>query len=79
MTILDLVKHSVKTIIENLNEHDRLSLVSFHDDAQILTELTFMNAEGKALAVEKLDDLCPLNSTNLWDGVVKGLDVMKTG
>lgn len=38
-----------------------------------------MNEEGKAQAIEKLDALRPLNCTNLWDGVVKGLDVMKNG
>ena len=33
LSILDLVKHSVKTIIDNLNENDRLSLVAFHSNA----------------------------------------------
>lgn len=47
LTILDLVKHSVTTIIENLNDEDRLSLVSFTDKARIETELTHMDKAGK--------------------------------
>lgn len=69
LSILDLVKHSVKTIINNLNENDRLSLVAFHTSAYKVTDLTPMNENGKARAIEELEKLRPLDSTNIWDGI----------
>lgn len=79
LTILDLVKHSVKTIIANCTDSDRLSLVAFHTTAEVITHLTPMTAEGKKKAIELLDNLVPLNTTNIWDGLYKGLEVMREG
>lgn len=54
---LDLVKHSIKTVIHSLQSQDRLSIVSFSDNATILFQLTTMDDEGRTnalAAVEKL-------------------------
>jgi hypothetical protein len=54
---LDLVKHALKTIINSLQIQDRLSVVSFSDNAEILFQLTSMDDKGKSnalAAVEKL-------------------------
>lgn len=69
LTILDLVKHSVKTIINNLDERDRLSLVAFHTNAYKITDLTPMNENGRNHAIKELEKLIPLDSTNIWDGI----------
>jgi len=36
-----------------------------------------MNDANRKVAEKKLDALCPLNSTNIWDGLLKGLEVAK--
>lgn len=77
LSILDLVKHSVRTIINYLNADDRLSLVAFHTNAFKVTDLTAMTAEGKKDALKKLSDLTPLNSTNIWDGIYQGLEMIR--
>lgn len=79
LTCLDLVKHSVKTLIANLSDKDRLSIVSFTDSAEVVTNLIKMDEEGKEKSIKKLEHLEPLNSTNIWDGIAKGLNVMKEG
>lgn len=79
LSILDLVKHSVSTIIENLKENDRLSLIAFHTEAFKVTDLTAMTTEGKKEALKLLRDLTPLNSTNIWDGLYRGLEVIREG
>ena len=43
-SILDLVKHAVKTIINNLGEKDRLSIVSYHTTATVVFDLMHMDA-----------------------------------
>ena len=77
LTILDIVKHAVSTIIHTLNENDRLSIVAYSTSANVVTELTTMDDAGKKLSEEKLKTLKPLASTNLWDGLHKGMEVLR--
>jgi hypothetical protein len=54
---LDLVKHALKTIINSLEVQDRLSIVSFSDNAKILFQLTAMNDQGKKDALDAVGNL----------------------
>jgi hypothetical protein len=77
LSILDIVKHAVKTIIEVMGPNDRLSIVTFSDTAEVNLKLTQMTKDGKTTANKTLDKLHPTNSTNLWGGLNAGLDVLK--
>jgi len=35
LSVLDLTKHAARTIMETLNEHDRLGIVTFSDEAKV--------------------------------------------
>ena len=50
---MDLVKHSVNTIIHSLGDQDMLGVVTFSDKARVDLGLTEMNKGGrdKALAM----------------------------
>lgn len=76
LSLLDVVKHAVKTIIAVLNENDRLSVISYSDAGKVLFELISMDAAGKRKANEILDALTPGGMTNLWDGLHKGMEVL---
>lgn len=54
---LDLVKHALKTIIHSLQIRDRLSIVSFSNNATILFQLTTMDDRGKANALDAVEKL----------------------
>ncbi|CAF3223542.1 unnamed protein product [Rotaria sp. Silwood2] len=71
---LDLVKHSVKTIIYSLCDEDRLSIVSFAYHANIVLSLTKMDDAGKKKAIEAVENLRSSGSTNLWDGLRTGVE-----
>ncbi|CAF0873977.1 unnamed protein product [Rotaria sordida] len=73
---LDLVKHALKTIINSLQSQDRLSIVSFSDNAKILFRLTKMDDEGKTNALAAVKKLSSYGSTNLWDGLQTGLEIL---
>ncbi|CAF3255615.1 unnamed protein product [Rotaria sp. Silwood2] len=73
---LDLVKHAIKTIVHSLQEQDRLSIVSFSNNARILFKLTNMNDEGKTNALAAIENLSSDGSTNLWDGLRTGLEIL---
>lgn len=46
LTVLDIVKHAVNTILTNLTPKDRLSIVAFDNKAQDILQLTKMDKKG---------------------------------
>eukprot|EP01041_Mallomonas_annulata_P011877 gene11877-24887_t len=79
LTILDIVKHAVTTIINTLNDDDRLALVAYSSFATVIFGLIPMNDGGKSRAAALLKTLKPDGMTNIWDGLQKGLNVLKDG
>eukprot|EP00607_Mallomonas_marina_P008313 CAMPEP_0182417914 /NCGR_PEP_ID=MMETSP1167-20130531/2364_1 /TAXON_ID=2988 /ORGANISM="Mallomonas Sp, Strain CCMP3275" /LENGTH=867 /DNA_ID=CAMNT_0024591779 /DNA_START=120 /DNA_END=2723 /DNA_ORIENTATION=- len=79
LTILDIVKHALVTIINTLNEEDRLALVCYSSYATVVFGLLPMSAMGKMRATNLLKTLRPDGMTNIWDGLKTGLDVLKAG
>ena len=77
LTLLDIVKHAVKTVISTLNENDRLSIVSYSNSATVIFDLMAMNLVGKENAITLLDQLTPGGMTNLWDGLHTGLQILR--
>lgn len=77
LTVLDIVKHAVNTTIETLAEGDRLGVVSYSDEARTALTLTKMDETGKDAARTCLDTLRPDGQTNLWDGLLKALDLLR--
>ncbi|KAI6783471.1 Inter-alpha-trypsin inhibitor heavy chain H3-like protein [Emericellopsis cladophorae] len=78
LNVLDLVKHAARTIIETLDEGDRLGLVTFHSRAQTIQGLTVMTEDNKKLTWDRIQNIVhPILSTNLWHGLLHGLDVFK--
>ncbi|GBF60272.1 hypothetical protein TMEN_2689 [Trichophyton mentagrophytes] len=78
LSILDLTKHAAKTIIETLNEKDRLAVVTFCTEVNVAFELDSMNKENKSTVLSAIDKLYGKSSTNLWHGIKKGLNVLAT-
>ena len=54
---LDLVKHSVNTIIHSLKEDDVLGVVTFSDKARVDLNLTKMNENGKKSALQMISNM----------------------
>lgn len=77
LTVLDLVKHAVKTVIHTLGDDDRLSLVAFDSVAFTAFPLLPMDAAHKTRAVEALEKLMPRDSTNIYAGLEAGLDSLR--
>ncbi|KAL9093522.1 MAG: hypothetical protein Q9165_003917 [Trypethelium subeluteriae] len=72
LSILDLTKHAARTIIETLNEGDRLGIVTFAYDAKVIQRLTPMTYRLKTETLKRVDELTPDGSTNLWHGLLSG-------
>ena len=78
LSVLDVVRHAVKTIVMCMEPQDRLSLVTYNHTANTEFELKHMDEVGKAMAMEKLDELMPHSTTSLWAGLDMGLDVLRS-
>ncbi|RMZ80101.1 hypothetical protein DV737_g3181, partial [Chaetothyriales sp. CBS 132003] len=77
LSILDLVKHSARAIIENLNQCDRLAIVTFSDDAAVIQELIPMSDHNKKKTDNRIGGLQALGITNLWAGIRLGLQLFE--
>lgn len=77
LSILDIVKHAVKTIIATLQPHDRLGLVSYSTKANRVFGLLVMDEAGKAKAQTDLNTLDADGQTNLWEGLYTGLEILR--
>lgn len=73
-TRLDLVKHSLNTIVASLNPHDEIALVTFSSVAQILLRSTKISES--MLIKSSINSLQPGGNTNLWDGLKSALDII---
>eukprot|EP00658_Telonema_sp_P-2_P060582 TRINITY_DN49470_c0_g1_i1.p1 TRINITY_DN49470_c0_g1~~TRINITY_DN49470_c0_g1_i1.p1 ORF type:complete len:829 (-),score=171.09 TRINITY_DN49470_c0_g1_i1:117-2603(-) len=77
LTLLDIVKHAVRTVIGMLDTQDRLALVIYSNQAEVAVPLLGMNAAGKAQANRALANLKPFGGTNLWDGLQAALEMFR--
>jgi len=78
LTVLDITKHAVRTVIHSLKPGDNFSLVSYSNSATTNLPLTSMDEAGKKRASEILDTLTAGGGTNLWDGLHKGMEEIRT-
>lgn len=76
LSLLDVAKHGVKTIISTLCDKDRLSVVSFNHEAVTLFPLTEMNEDGQKIAHEKVEALSNSGTTDIWKGLHNGLEAL---
>lgn len=67
----------MKTIIHNLQDQDQLAIVSYHSTARLVFDLKPMTEEGRKQALAALETLAPEGTTNLWDGLHTGLEVLR--
>ena len=79
LSVLDIVKHAIKTIINSLTYQDKFALVAYSTEASLKLELINMDDDGKENACGKVDELCTEGQTNIWDGLYTGLEVLNNG
>jgi Mg-chelatase subunit ChlD len=73
LTVLDLTKHAARTILENLDERDRLGIVTFSTEAKVVQQLLPMTKKNKKGAWDRIEKLKVESMTNLWHGILEGI------
>lgn len=75
LSVLDLVKHAARTILETLDDTDRLAIVTFSTNAKLVQRLLPMTKANKALTLRNINKLQPESMTNLWHGILESIKV----
>ena len=79
LSILDIVKHASKTIINSLGVGDQVALVKYSTEGIVISTFTSMNDSGKTELISKVNDLRTDGQTNIWDGLYKSLELFNDG
>ena len=78
ISVLSLTISAAKTIISSLNEHDNISVVTYTDQAKTIIQNMSCSDTNKGTMNIQLDQLRPLNTTNIWAGIQMSLDILRT-
>jgi len=73
---IELIKHSLKTIIATLRKDDIISVVTFESKADILLKPTVLaNKKVKDKVVNTINTMEACGGTNIWSGIKQAIDV----
>lgn len=74
LTLLDIAKHAVKTVVNCLTSTDRMSIVVYSTSARTLMNMEYMTQTKKDECISMIDRIHTEGTTNIWDGLKHGLD-----
>lgn len=77
-TRLDLVKHTLNTIVHSLKAQDKLALIKFNNQATAITGIIPVNQTNKTIFLEKIDSLVADGGTNIWDALRCAINQIET-
>ena len=69
---IDYAKGAAKEIIERLGSNDRLSIVAYSTEVEVLYPMQFLR--NKERAISAVNSLYPTDSTNLSGGLITGIN-----
>lgn len=75
LSLLDIVKHATKTVIEILGSEDCLAIITYADKATLRMPFFKMTRENKNKATRVVDEFKTRGSTNLWDGLHQAMEL----
>jgi len=79
LSLLDIAKHGLRTIIKTCSSADRLTIVTFNAQATTVLPLTVMDEAGQLKAEETLESIQAGGGTQIWNGLFAGLEALRTG
>ena len=66
MTVLHITKHAVKAVMQIPEEDDRVTIVTFRSNANVVFPSTKMCEIGRSTGLDFLASLQPGGTTNIW-------------
>jgi hypothetical protein len=75
-SLIDLVKHAVKTVINSMRSTDRIALILFDDRIQVPYNFTLLNDANRKELINFVDGINKRSSTNIYDALKKSIDLI---
>lgn len=75
-SIMDLVKHAVKTVIKAMRQQDRISIILFDDKVQVPYTFVSLTHQKREELVGFVDQIRHRGSTNIFDAIHKGMELI---
>lgn len=74
---IELVKESLKILLEMMDKNDRLALVLFDNNAEIYFNLEYMSDKVKKDLIKKIGLIEARGGTNILSGLEKAVEILK--
>ena len=74
---LNLVKKSLIILVKMMDKDDRLSLILFSSNSEILFDLDYMTEERKADVISKINNIKVKGATNILSGLKDAVEILK--
>jgi len=74
---ISLVRKAIRRLIRNLQDQDRIALIAFDTQVDLLLPFTNMTADGKRNAKNIIGALDSRSSTDLCGGLLKGIELLQ--
>ncbi|CAJ1955833.1 unnamed protein product [Cylindrotheca closterium] len=75
LSLMDIVKHATKTVIEILGPEDCLAIITYADKATLRLPFLKMTRANKSMATRVVNEFKTRGSTNLWDGLLQAMEL----
>eukprot|EP01038_Epipyxis_sp_PR26KG_P014089 gene14089-18908_t len=73
---LDLVRHTLSTIISSLDDQDRICIIKFSTVAKLFAAPIYLSKTNKKSLIQQLEYLDCEGQTNIWDGMRMAIDMI---
>jgi Mg-chelatase subunit ChlD len=74
---IELVKQSLKILVEMMEKNDRLALILFNHSSYNFYDLDFMNDENKKDLLSKINEINAKGGTDILSGLEKAIEILK--
>ena len=74
---IELVKKSLKILIELMDKNDRLALILFNDSGTLFLNLNYMAKENKNIYINKIDEIKGGGGTSIISGLEIAINIIE--
>lgn len=74
---IQLVRESLKILVEMMDKNDRLALVLFSSEASIFYDLNYMTDNEKSNLKKQIEKIESCGGTNILSGLAKAVEILK--
>ncbi len=76
-SILDIIKHAVKTVAHSVRDCDRIAVVIFDNNVETIVQLQNMTEINRSTLCARIENVQPGGTTNLYGGIIEANNILR--